>query len=474
MVPRLRSYEESAASLARSLADAELDAMLAGAPAPESVPDEPPVLRTAPRNGRIVWPYVVALLAGLAAVAAVSPIDTVRSRPGLLVMLVVCVVGLDLIRIDVFERINLSPASVPALALAFLFGPLGPIAAELAIAVVRIVRRVPPVKWAFDVGALGLAGAAAAAVWAAADPGPVGAEVAVGVAAALAAYAVTSLLLPVVMWLARGDRPLAAWREQLAWLWPHYVGFGLLAGFLVECERRLGPAGVLVFAFPVLLLWVGEQQYLSRSRAAVNALRARNAELAQANMRYLQAIISFGHALQARDPDAAGRTERVSQLSKIIGAQMGLPDADQHALTVGVVVHDIGRVMLRPREDADMIPRLSGQLLDPLDLPPAIKHMARHHLERYDGLGGPDGLRGEEIPLSARIVAVADALDDLTTFTSSHEALPLQRALAELRQESGARFCPAVVAALEQSLAGDPTLRRYFGERSGDGLPRVA
>lgn len=459
MVPRVRSYEESSAALG--------DDGDGGLP-------ELPVLHTAPRNGRMVWPFVAVLLGALAAIAAFASPDRVAERPGLLVLLVACVVALDLIRIDVFERINLSPASVPALALAFLFGPLGPIAAELAIAVVRIVRRVPPVKWAFDVGALGLAGSAAAAVWAAAAPGPVWAEVVVGVAAGLAAYAVTSLLLPVVMWLARGDRPLSAWREQLAWLWPHYIGFGLLAGFLVESERRLGPAGVLLFAVPVLLLWIGEQQYLSRSRAAVNALRERNEELEQANVRYLEAITSVGRALQARDPDAAGRTERVSQLSRIIGAAMGLDRADEHALTIGVAVHDIGRVMLRPRESASMIPDLSSQILDPLDLPPAVKEMARHHLERYDGLGIPDGLRGDAIPLPARIIAVADALDDLTTFTSAHPALPLHRAMAALREDEGTSFCPAVLDALDRSLASDATLRRYFGERAGDDVPRAA
>lgn len=484
MVPRLRSYDESAATLARSLS---VDDRRAPAPLDEPPPggEESPVLLSAPRNGRLVWPYVAVLLGALAVVAALSPTGEATRQPVLLFVLVGCVVALDLMRIDVFERINLSPASVPALALAFVFGPVGPILAELAIAVVRIVRRVPPVKWAFDVGALGLAGAAAAAVWAAAAPGLFAAEVATGVAAALAAYLVTSLLLPVVMWLARGDRPLAAWREQLAWLWPHYVGFGLLAAGLVECERRLGLAGILVFAVPVGLLWVGEHQYLSRSRAGVTALRERNDDLEQANVRirellehahlsYLQAITMLGHALQARDPDAAGRTERVSQLSGIIGGAMGLPEPDRHALTIGVVVHDIGRVCLRPREDQRLVPELSAQILDPLDLPPIVKQMARHHLERFDGLGGPDGLRGAGIPLPARIVAVADALDDLTTPTAAHAALPLQSALAELRTEAGTRFCPDVLTALEASLAGDPTLRRYFGERSGDAVDRAA
>jgi hypothetical protein len=322
-------------------------------------------------------------------------------------------------------------------------------------------------------------------VWAAAAPTQFGTEVLVGVLAALIAYLVTSLLLPLVMWLARGDRPLAAWREQLAWLSPHYVGFGLLAAALVECERRLGMAGVLVFAVPVLLLWVGEHQYLSRSRAGVTALRERNAELEEANVcirellerahsSYLQAISTLGHALQARDPEAAGRTERVSQLSRIIGATLGMSEEDQHALTVGVVVHDIGRACLRPREDPRLVPELSAGILDPLDLPPIVKEMARHHLERYDGLGDPEGLRGEAIPLAARIVAVADALDHLTTPSGARPVPSLSQAMGELHGESGTRFCPEVLGALERSLAGDPTLRRYFGERPGDGLPRAA
>ncbi|MCW2968228.1 MAG: chemotaxis protein CheY, partial [Solirubrobacteraceae bacterium] len=275
------------------------------------------------------------------------------------------------------------------------------------------------------------------------------------------------------------------WREQLAWLAPHYMGFGALAGAVVICERLLGPAGILVFAVPLLLLWIGEQQYLSRSRAGVQAVRERNDELEAANVRirdllerahssYLQAITTLGHALQARDPEAAGRTERVSQLSRIIGEAMAMNEADLHALTIGVVVHDIGRVCLRRGEPLVQVPQLSAQILDPLELPLIVKEMARHHLERYDGLGGPDGLAADTIPLAARIVALADALDDLTTPTAAGPALPLQEAMAELGQESGTRFCPQVFAALQRSLAVDPTLRRYFGERPGDGVPQAA
>ena len=421
----------------------------------------------APLAGRLAWPFVGILLASLTGVALHAPTAAASADPGLFVVLVVSVIVLDLARIDVFDRINLSPASVPSLALAFAFGPLGPIAAELAIAVVRIVRRVPAIKWSFDVGALGLAGAAAAAVWSSGAPAAAPAELGLGVAGALAAYLVTAALLPIVMWLASGDRPLAAWKEQLAWLWPHYVAFGLLAVAVVEFQERLGLLGVLVFAVPVLLLWVGEQQYLSRSRDSVRQLRERNAQLQQANVRYLEAITTVGHALQARDPDGAGRAERVSQLTQIIGVTLGMSEEDQGALAIGVVVHDIGRVLLRPREGVDMVPELSCRILDPLDLPDIVTDMARCHRDRYDA-------RGAGIPLAARIVAVADALDRLTTPTDARPGLPLRRALAELRAEAGRRYCPAVLSGLEQALAGDITLRRYFGERTWDDIAAVA
>jgi len=479
MVVRSRLSEQCAASLARALARTDEPAQDAPEDSAGAVADAPVVPAAAPGGGRFVWPFVAVLLIGLAAVAGTAPTHAVVHRPGLLVLLVACTVALDLMRIDVFERINLSPASVPALALAFLFGPLGPIAGELAIAGVRIIRRVPAVKWAFDVGMLGLAGSAAAGVWSAFAPRGVGAEIAAGAAAGVVAYLVTSLLLPGVIQLARGEGAFGAWREQLAWMWPHYVGFGALGAVLVQVYERIGVPGILLCAFPVFLLWVGEQQYVRRSRAGVVALRERGAELEIANARitdllehahmsYLQAITTLGHALQAREPDGAGRTERVSQLARILGEAMGMEGADLDALTVGVVLHDIGRVCLRPREDPRTIPALSAEVLGPLDLPPIVLQMARSHGERFDGGGQPDALRGSAIPLAARIVAVADALDELTTPTATSPGTPLPDAMRRLRTESGTRFCPGTLNALQRCLNADPSLRRYFGERVGD------
>ena len=88
------------------------------------------------------------------------------------------------------------------------------------------------------------------------------------------------------------------------------------------------------------------------------------------------------------------------------------------------------------------------------DAVPAIKH---HH-ERFDGTGYPDGLRGEEIPLGARIIHVADALDSMLTSHVYRSARPAEEALAELRRGEGTQFCPRCVAALHRALSVDTLL----------------
>src|SRR5437016_5189922 len=100
------------------------------------------------------------------------------------------------------------------------------------------------------------------------------------------------------------------------------------------------------------------------------------------------------------------------------------------------------------RSYADEVARVTCLLGFLADAVPAI----RHHHERYDGSGYPDGLKGEEIPLGARIIHVADALDSMLTTRTYRAARPATEALNELRQAAGTQFCPRCVAALERIL----------------------
>jgi HD-GYP domain-containing protein (c-di-GMP phosphodiesterase class II) len=107
---------------------------------------------------------------------------------------------------------------------------------------------------------------------------------------------------------------------------------------------------------------------------------------------------------------------------------------------------------------------MASYIVAELELPPAVKQMVRSHHERFDGGGYPDGLVGEEIPLAARILSVADALDAMTSDRPYRDALPLDVACAEIQQKAGTQFCPHVVAALMKSLAQN---RGFWAEFSG-------
>jgi len=432
-------------------------------------------------------PGVIALILGAAVVAGFSSTNQIADEPGIFVALLAGVLVLDLVRIDVFDRGAVSPAAVPSIALAILFGPLGPICAEAVIAVSRIARRFPTVGLLADFGMLSLTGAATAGVWMLLAPVSEAAMLAGGAAAGLASYLVNAALMLGLMCAGSRMRPLAVWREGWAWLWPHYLAFGLLAGGLVIAEEAIAGWGLVIFAMPIAMLWLGERQYLDRSRSSVVELRAKHDELESANASlralvdekqalvsrmhrsYLSTITSLARTIEAKDPYTGGHTERVARIACALAEEMGFSGEDVRAINVGAVIHDIGkigvpdRVLLKPGALSDeefaeikRHPEISSYILADLDLPPIVKQMTRSHHERFAGGGYPDGLVGEEIPMAARILTVADALDAMTSDRPYRGARPLDEALGVISAGRGEQFCPRVVEALQRCIAARP------------------
>ena len=432
----------------------------------------------------IPW-YVGGLVAATGVGAAVSDHQQALHSPGLLALLVALLVALDTVRIDMFERGHISPGTVPAIALAYLFGPFGPICGELAVLLGRTARRnTPAVKQAFDFGTMSLAGIAASAVFAVLPAGHAGPVIVVSVVAALAYYAVNSVLLALVWRLDEGINPVTAWRERSAWLWPHTLAAGAVGGLFVIAERSLGLSAFVLFFLPLAMAWVAEKQYVERSRTSVSALRASHRELAAANEQlratlndnqqllrrtrraYVSTITSLARTIEAKDPYTGGHTERVAAYAKMLARELGFADEDLEAVEVGAVIHDIGkigipdRILLKPGkldepefEEMRRHPEISSYILGELELPAIVRDMARHHHERYDGKGYPDGLAGKQIPLAARILSVADAFDAMTSDRPYRRALSHDIAAEEIRRHSGSQFCPEVVVALDACLA---------------------
>ncbi len=189
---------------------------------------------------------------------------------------------------------------------------------------------------------------------------------------------------------------------------------------------------------------------------------------AQARREHQETVATFVAALEEADPVSAGHATRVAHLADLMGGALGLSGQHAEGLHFAALLHDIGLVTVRTQLPADpeleqtaylsaisAHPEAGVAVLRGLDfLTGALPAIAHHH-ERYDGKGYPAGLEGEQIPLAARIIAVADAYDALAGRRASRPATVAQ-VLEELRSRAGTQLDPAVVDALAEALARRP------------------
>lgn len=181
----------------------------------------------------------------------------------------------------------------------------------------------------------------------------------------------------------------------------------------------------------------------------------------QLSQTYGITLAVLGDALELRDQDTMGHTERVVALAESIGRQLGLSEEELMHLRWGAYVHDLGKigvpdaVLRKPGpltpEEWELMQRHPEQgyhLLERLFFLSDALDVVRYHHERFDGKGYPLGLKGEEIPLLARIFAVADAYDAMTNDRPYRQAMSAKMALAEVHRHSGTQFDPSVVDAL--------------------------
>jgi putative nucleotidyltransferase with HDIG domain len=174
-----------------------------------------------------------------------------------------------------------------------------------------------------------------------------------------------------------------------------------------------------------------------------------------------QSLLGLANALEAKDQYTRGHSERVSALSRRLAAALGLAPAVVDVVAQAGLLHDIGKIgvpeailrkpgPLSPQEWTVMRahPVIGAQIVAPFEFFERASRVIRHHHERWDGSGYPDGLIGEDIPLEARIVAVADVFDALTSGRSYRPALGFDAACALLKQDAGHTLDGSVVAAL--------------------------
>lgn len=198
---------------------------------------------------------------------------------------------------------------------------------------------------------------------------------------------------------------------------------------------------------------------LFTSLASQAAIAIENARLFESLEEiYIEVITALANAIDARDAYTHGHSNRVMEYSVALAEGMGLSPEEVDVIRHASILHDVGKIGIREkilkkpgllteeeRREMEYHPFIGTRILQSVKLLEPVMPLVYHHHERYDGTGYPDGLKGEEIPLGSRIIAVADAFESMTSDRPYRKALPLEEALAELRRGAGRQFDPRVV-----------------------------
>jgi putative nucleotidyltransferase with HDIG domain len=229
----------------------------------------------------------------------------------------------------------------------------------------------------------------------------------------------------------------------------------------------------------VLAVYFGQPRHLSAGEGHfLQALAEQGAVALHKALRYDEKMLAAFRqtvevlvmALEAKDPFTHGHSLKVAQYARRTALEMGLSGAEAETVYQAGLLHDIGKIGMHDRilnrlgrlssREMDTIrlhPEVGASILDPLTSLKALVPLVRHHHERYDGKGYPDGLAGDDIPLGARILAACDAFDCMLSGRPHIAPVPLAQALVQLEEGAGVRFDPRVAAALADWVRKEPS-----------------
>lgn len=236
-----------------------------------------------------------------------------------------------------------------------------------------------------------------------------------------------------------------------------------LVGLLALAYLEISPWTLPLFLVPALAAQKLFSLYRDQ-RQSTEDLGLVNTRLERANLSFATALVA---TLDARDRYTAGHSAAVAIYARDIAARLGLPESGQQLAHLCGLVHDIGKIGLPPgllekpgvltleeRRQMQEHSAIGERILAKVEDYAEIAKIVRHHHERMDGMGYPDGIAGDEIPLISRIMAVADAYNAMTSDRPYRDAMPSRVARMRLAQGVEGQFDTSVVAAFEAILAG--------------------
>jgi putative nucleotidyltransferase with HDIG domain len=264
-------------------------------------------------------------------------------------------------------------------------------------------------------------------------------------------YLANTILVSIAIGLSEGMRPLDVWLLNIRWTIPNFLTLAPLGIAIAQIFMAAGYIGVILMFLPLIVARQAFQVYV---------------RLQSTYMGTIQSLIA---ALEAKDPYTRGHSERVATFAERTGRELKLGEDDLETLSYAGTLHDIGKIgtsryiLRKPgrlnddeRRRIQCHPEAGALILREVSFLDKVVPIIFHHHERFDGNGYADGIGGNEIPLLARILTVADSYDAMTSPRPYRTQLPKEAACQELIDCSGTHFDPTVVQAFLRTINYTP------------------
>lgn len=411
-----------------------------------------------------VWVYAGVLATAAAAIAAWLTLSGATIGPSVVVLgLAVAAAFAERGSVRLSSTVEESISALPMLFAAVLFGPLAALIVASASMLGDFTR--PYLRWCIYTSSRAVT--AAIVGWLAIATGDAihNRSLALAVStivAAVVAQALDGFFASLTIYLRRRGSIVETARLLVPVAAAAIPLYAPLVALLAIGYDRFSAWATMLFFVPAL---AAQRLYTlyQEQRHLTEGLTEANEQLERANLSFAAALVA---TLDARDQYTAGHSAAVAVYSRDIAQRMGLTDAEQQNAHVAGLVHDIGKIGLPPgllekdgpltleeRRIMQTHSEIGERILANVETYREIAEIVRHHHERVDGNGYPDGLMETETPLIARIIAVADAYNAMTSDRPYREAMPSRVARHRLAQAVGTQFDTSVVAAFEAILA---------------------
>jgi diguanylate cyclase (GGDEF)-like protein/putative nucleotidyltransferase with HDIG domain len=297
---------------------------------------------------------------------------------------------------------------------------------------------------------------------------------------ALVHYLLNSALISIVAALRNGSSLLKTWRDSYLWTWMSYFAGAVGAALIVQLIAIVSFYAFIV-AVPILAItFLIYKNYLAKVQASIRHVE----DMTDLHLRTIEALAI---AIDAKDEVTHDHVHRVQTYATGLGRVLGLSEPEIEALKAGALLHDIGKLAvpdyilnkpdkLTPAEfDQMKVHTIVGaEILSRVAFPYPVVPVVRHHHERWDGRGYPDGLRGDKIPMTARILSVVDCFDAVREDRQYRKAMTREQAIELIKSSSGTMYDPQVVRLFIEYLPTfEAEIKRQKKEQTRKPHPRL-